>query len=357
MSDADKTKIGWAPNPPRTEPQPDTRYIGPSFVLENTSSQLPAYLQPDLRDREFADEPTTVAPPRLARGSYPQCEPYAYSPFAASPVAASPFAATQFALAPTQPVVLPPVAMAIALPPPVVRYPIHRRHSEHTVEVDAARARYARQAYTHLLAALLAFGGLVYMLMTNAVAIRHVTTPALKLVVGGRWNWAVVLGTYVVVSWLATVWARNVRSRVAAYLGLVSYAMVTAVVFVPLLAVLVRATGEPTLARDVAVVALAAFSVLVLSVALAKQRFSFMRSDLVLTVVAAASVGGMALLFDVTLGMAGAAGAVWIAALHVIHRTSHVFEYYVDRHVAGALALFASIALLPFQLLARCVRR
>src|SRR4029077_13050717 len=120
----------------------------------------------------------------------------------------------------------------------------------------------------------------------NVLAIRHVTAPVLTLVFAERWSWVVMLGAYVVVSWLPSIWARNMRSRAVAYLALASYALVTAVVFVPLLAVLARATDETRLAHDGDIVALPTFAALVMSIALAKQRFSFVRSALVITAVA-----------------------------------------------------------------------
>ena len=65
------------------------------------------------------------------------------------------------------------------------------------------RVAFIRRTYVHLLGAILAFTGLLYVLMTNETVGAKVSAPLVRFALAGRWNWGVVLAAFVAVSWVA----------------------------------------------------------------------------------------------------------------------------------------------------------
>jgi hypothetical protein len=217
------------------------------------------------------------------------------------------------------------------------------------------RVRFIRQTYLHLLGAILAFAGLLYLLMTNTTLIAKVSIPLVTFAFGGRWNWGVVLAAFMVVSWIADYWASHATSRAMQYVGLGIYVVAEALIFVPLLAIvaikthdiLARGGHEPNIIRDAAVTTLAIFGALTASVLISKKDFSWMRSGLVMLGAAAMMLIVLSLVFGFNLGIVFSIAMVVLAAGYILYQTSQVLAHYDPRqHVAAALALFSSVALM-----------
>ena len=80
---------------------------------------------------------------------------------------------------------------------------------------------------------------------------------------------------------------------------------------------------------------------------MSNKDFSFLRSGLVTASGAALSLIGMSLVFGFNLGLVFSVGMVLLAAGYVLYHTSQVLAHYDPRqHVAAALALFSSVALM-----------
>jgi FtsH-binding integral membrane protein len=217
------------------------------------------------------------------------------------------------------------------------------------------RIRFIRLTYLHLLAAILAFAGVLYLFMTNGTLVAKVSVPLIKFALGGRWNWAVVLVVFMTVSWGADYWASHARSRAVQYAGLAFYVLAEALIFVPLLAIvewktqalLARGGQEPHIVRDAAFVTIGIFTALTASVFFSRKDFSFLRSGLVMASGAALSLIAMSLVFGFNLGLVFSVAMVLLAAGYVLYQTSQVLAHYDPRqHVAAALALFSSVALM-----------
>jgi FtsH-binding integral membrane protein len=157
------------------------------------------------------------------------------------------------------------------------------------------------------------------------------------------------------VSWVADYWANHTKSRAVQYLGLGFYVIAEALIFVPLLAVvewktqaiLARGGAEPHILRDAAYVTLAVFTALTLSVFVTRKDFSFLGSGLAMASGAALSLIVLSLTFGFNLGLAFSVGMVLLAAGYILFQTSQMLAHADPRHhVAAALALFSSIALL-----------
>jgi FtsH-binding integral membrane protein len=217
------------------------------------------------------------------------------------------------------------------------------------------RVRFIRMTYVHLLGAILAFAGLLYLFMTNATLIEKVSIPLVKFAIGGRWNWGIVLLAFMVVSWVADYWASHATSRGMQYAGLGIYVVAEALIFVPLLAIvewktqniLARGGSEPHIIRDAAFTTLAIFGALTASVLITKKDFSWLRSGLVMMSAAAMMLIVLSLVFGFSLGIVFSVAMVVLAAGYILYQTSQVLAHYDPRqHVAAALALFSSVALM-----------
>lgn len=80
------------------------------------------------------------------------------------------------------------------------------------------RTTFIRRTYSHLL------GGIGFFVLLETLIFTMVSEAALdnlmRTMMGGRWNWLLVLGAFMVVSWIARSWAESTASQSLQYLGL-----------------------------------------------------------------------------------------------------------------------------------------
>ena len=235
-----------------------------------------------------------------------------------------------------------------------------RKNANATVG-QSDRLRFIRLTYVHLLGAILVFAGLEWCLFNIKPLVMKVSIPLVTFALGGadgshgRFNWAIVLGVFMVVSWLADYWARHSTSKPMQYAGLGLYVIAEALIFVPLLAIvqwktqmiLAKGGGDPNIVRDAAFCTLAIFGALTAFVLISKKDFSFMRGALVMLSAAAMMLIVLSLVFGFNLGIVFAVAMVVLAAGYILFQTSQVLAHYnTNMYVAAALALFSSIALM-----------
>jgi hypothetical protein len=320
---------------PRNGAAPQAAYPQPPQAAYPTHGAQPQLAY------SYSPPPYAAAPPP-PYAAVPQPPSYAQAP---SP-AASPYAAS------------PPTPYAAS--PPAGQGDIASTTHRTIRKADAAigrsrRVRFIRLTYLHLLGAIGAFAGLLYLFMTNDVLVAKVSVPLVTFALGGRANWGVVLAAFVAISWIADYWASHASSRAVQYAGLAFYVLAEALIFVPLLAIvewktqaiLARGGGDPHIIRDAAYVTLGIFTALTLSVFVSNKDFSFLRSGLAMASGAAVSLIVLSLTFGFNLGMVFSVAMVLLAAGYVLYQTSQVLAHYDPRqHVAAALALFSSVALM-----------
>jgi len=327
-----------APQPAYGAPQPAYGAPQPAYPSQPAyGASQPAYGAP---------QPAYGAPSPTAYGN----QPPAYGNHTAAAPQPS-YVSHQAAQQP--PYLAPPPGQG---PTPVAAPPGQRAIRKADATAGASqRVRFIRLTYLHLLGAILAFAGLLYVLMTNPVLVTKVSVPLTTFALGGRWNWGVVLAAFMAVSWVADYWASHAGSRAVQYAGLAFYVIAEALIFVPLLAIvawktqalLARGGHEPHIIRDAAFVTLGIFTSLTISVFVSNKDFSFLRSGLVMASGAALSLIAMSLVFGFNLGLVFSVAMVLLAAGYVLYQTSQVLAHYDPRqHVAAALALFSSVALM-----------
>jgi FtsH-binding integral membrane protein len=214
--------------------------------------------------------------------------------------------------------------------------------------VAAERAAFIRRTYSHLAGAIGVFIGLEFALLQ---------LPGIEQVVrgmaGSRAIWIVILLGFIGVSWLANYWAHSGASPAMQYAGLGLYVVAEAVIFLPLL--YIAKNFYPQAIPTAALLTLMIFFALSIVVFTTRKDFSFLGPILMVAGLLFLGVCIIGVFFGSTLGLSGLVICFVGAALacgYILYDTSNVLHHYrTDQHVAAALALFASVALLFWYIL------
>jgi len=212
-------------------------------------------------------------------------------------------------------------------------------------ELDtSARAAFIWRTYLHVAAAILGFTFAEYFLFTSGLA-APIAEAMLSI------NWLIPLGAFVVIGWLATRTAHRTESTGLQYLALIGFVIAEAILFVPLLFVAHYQAGGGVI-ESAAWVTLLGFGGLTGIAFYTRKDFSFLRSVMLwggfvaLGLIVAASLIGFQLGTFFSIGMVAFAGA------SILYDTSNIIHHYPkDRHVAAALQLFASVAMMFWYIL------
>jgi len=206
-----------------------------------------------------------------------------------------------------------------------------------------ARATFLARTYAHLFGAILAFTGLEIVLFQTGVA-RSIASFAFQT------NWLVILGAFMIVSWIARGAAWRSRSLAGQYAALAAYVVAEALIFVPLL-YLANYYADGMI-ESAAVVTLGGFAGLTFVVFWTRRDFSFLRAALAFGGVAALVLIVAGVLFGFRLGTFFSVAMVALASCAILFDTSKVLHHHPeDRYVAASLELFASVALLFWYVL------
>lgn len=209
------------------------------------------------------------------------------------------------------------------------------------------RVAFLRKTYLHLGGAVLAFIAVEAALLNSPLA-----QPLVQTMLGGRMSWLIVLAAFMAVGWIADRWARSAASPAMQYLGLGLYVVAEAIIMLPLLYVAAYFSKDPNIIAKAGVLTGLVFVGLTGTVFLTRRDFSWLRPALTVAGFAALGLIVVSLLFGFTLGTLFAAVMVVVAAGYILYYTSNVLHHYpVGSHVAAALALFSSVALLFWYIL------
>lgn len=211
------------------------------------------------------------------------------------------------------------------------------------------RALFIRRTYLHL---LLAVVGLVIIETVAFAVIPRETMENVVVNMTGRWTWLLIIGGFMVVSWIARTWANGDMAPAMQYAGLALYVGAQAVLFFPLLFIAVYYTDDPNLLPSAAFISLFIFGGLTAVNFLTKHDFSFLGKYLFFAGIAVFGIILCAIFFKLTLGVWFSIGLILLASGYILYDTSNIIHHYrTNQHVAAALALFASVALLFWYVL------
>lgn len=212
------------------------------------------------------------------------------------------------------------------------------------IDLDVhSRGRFITRTYSHLLGALTAFTLIEIFFFKSGLA-----EPMAKAMLST--SWLLVLGGFMVVSWLARSAAHRAQSPAMQYAALAAYVVGQALIFVPLLWLADRfAPGAITSAAFVTALAFVGLTAVAF---ITRKDFSFLRGILfwagivALVLIVAGAIFGFELGTYFSVAMVGLAGAA------ILYDTSNVLHHYPeDRYVAASLELFASVALMLWYVL------
>ena len=206
-----------------------------------------------------------------------------------------------------------------------------------------ARATFITRTYLHLLGAVLAFTLIETLLFMSGLA--AVIAQALL-----GTSWLLVLGGFIVVSWLASRVAHTAASPTSQYVALGTYVVAEAIIFVPLL--FIAQVAAPGTIQSAAVVTLFGFTGLTVVVFATRRDFSFLGGILAWAGIVALTLIAAGTIFGFELGTFFSVAMIALAGAAVLHDTSNVLHHFPeDRHVGAALELFASVALMFWYVL------
>ncbi|MCA9153590.1 MAG: US12 family protein [Planctomycetales bacterium] len=218
-------------------------------------------------------------------------------------------------------------------------------------DVDT-RTAFIRRTYTHLFGAVLAFIGIEALIFTMVPD--DALANMVRAIGGSRFGWLVVLGGFMFVSYIANKWAMSSTSLSTQYMGLGIYVIAEALIFVPILYVASRLMNDPMIIPIAGLVTGIVFIGLTAMVFITRADFSWLGRFLWLAGMAAMAFIVLAIVFQGghLLGLVFSTAMVALAAGYILYDTSNVLHRYrTDQHVAAALALFASVALLFWYVL------
>jgi len=227
------------------------------------------------------------------------------------------------------------------------------------------RVAFLRKTYAHLGVALIAFAVL------TAGIIRLAPETSLRFsawALGGRLNWLVVMGLFILVGYVAEQLARSSTSRGVQYAGLAIGVTAWSLLLQPILWVLFYKFGNhamlgssrtglltgqaASILMQSVVITLAIFIGLTATVFITKKDFSFMRGALAIGTFAALGVIIASLAFGFSLGALFCGAMILLMAGYILFQTSLVMSYFPPQgYVAASLMLFSTVAMLFWYVL------
>ncbi len=210
----------------------------------------------------------------------------------------------------------------------------------------SARVAFIRRTYAHLAGAILAF----IALETVLLQIPGIEKAVVTMIGNGGLGWLLVLGAFIGVSWLAESWANSSTSVGMQYAGLGLYVVAEGVIFLPLL--YVAKTYYPSAIGSAGIMTGAVFAGLTAAVFFTGKDYSFLAPVLTIGSLLALGFIVAACIFGFHLGLVFCFAMVALASVSIVYNTSNVIHRYnTNQHVAAALSLFASVALLFWYIL------
>lgn len=207
------------------------------------------------------------------------------------------------------------------------------------------RALFIRRTYGHLAGAVAAFILVEYFLFTTGIA-----AAITNLLANSRFIWLAILGGFAILGWFARSLIAKAKSGEQQYLGLGIYVVAEALIFAPILYIANLMAGDVIVTA--AVLTLLLFAGLTAIAFTTRQDFSFLRGFLTIGGFVALGLIVCSVIFGFTLGLIFSGAMVIFASAAILYDTSKVMHHYsTTQHVAAALELFASIALLFWYVL------
>jgi FtsH-binding integral membrane protein len=217
-----------------------------------------------------------------------------------------------------------------------------------------ARAGFLVKVYQHLAAAVVAFVMFETLLFASGGA-----RGLYNLVAGSGAAWLLILGGFMVVSWMATTAAHDLWDPARQYAGLFGLAAAEAVIFAPFLHLVFNVEGGgTTTVASAAVITGLGFAGLSAVGLLTRKDLSFLRPMMLWGGVMAIVLIVAAVLFGLELGVWFSLAMIGLAGGSILYQTQTILRQYPEEaYVGAAVQLFASVMLLFWYVLRLFSRR
>lgn len=220
---------------------------------------------------------------------------------------------------------------------------------------EATRNRFLVQVYQHLALAVMAFIGFEYLLFATGIAERLFD---FFFVSGGGMSWLLLLGGFMIVSWITSQAAYNLGNPSAQYAGLFGLAAAEAVIFAPFLYYVFsyrQDTGSVVMAAITTLVGFAALTVVAM---VTRKDLSFLRPLLIWGGVAAIGLIIAAVVFGFNLGAVFSVAMIGLAGASILYQTQTIIRQYpAGAYVGAAVSLFGSLMMMFWYVLRLFVGR
>jgi FtsH-binding integral membrane protein len=213
---------------------------------------------------------------------------------------------------------------------------------------EDARVGFIRRTYLHLAGAIGLFALLEGMIFTLVPA--ETLENLMGSLLSFRYSWLIVMAGFVGVSWLANSWATSATSQAMQYAGLLLYVLAETVIFVPLL--FIANQVAPGAIGSAGLLTLIIFGGLTAIVMVTRTDLTSWGKYLWFGGLAALGLVVAAVVFNFSLGVWFSGAMIALSGAYILYDTSNVLHNYrTNQHVAAALALFASVALMFWYIL------
>jgi FtsH-binding integral membrane protein len=212
---------------------------------------------------------------------------------------------------------------------------------------EATRADFVVKVYQHLILALVSFVAVEALFLQLGLA-----EKIYDLIAGSSGAWLLVLGGFMLVSWLATTAAHDVRDTGKQYAGLFALVVAEALIFAPFLYYLFEVRSEESTVWAAAAVTGAGFAGLSAVAYTTRKDLSFLRPLIMWGFVVGLVLIFAAFLFGLDLGVWFSVAMIGLAGASILYQTQTVLKSYPpEAYVGGAVQLFASVMLLFWYVL------
>ena len=210
------------------------------------------------------------------------------------------------------------------------------------------RSNFIWKCYAHVVGAILAFAAVSVYLFTSGIS-AAILEPMIN-------NWFLVLGAFIIAGIGATHVAHRIESKNMQYAAFGAFVVLEALIFAPML--YVAYMMEPGIIDSAAGVTILGSIGLIAVAMVTRKDFSFLRGMLVwVGILALVAIVG-SILFGFHMGTWFSVAMIGFAGAAVLYDTSNIMHHYpADKHVAAAMALFASIAMMFWYILRLFISR
>jgi len=208
------------------------------------------------------------------------------------------------------------------------------------------RSEFYKKIYLHVAGALAAFAGL------EAFLISHGWGEKMNALLSKvSYSWLVALLIFMIVSWIAQIWAHSQTSKNTQYAGLGLYIIAEAFIFLPLMYFAVSLTDKSALVSSAITTGFLVAGITALAF-WTKKDFGFLGKYLMIFGWVSLGTIVAGILFGFSLGVWFAGALAIFAGFSLLHSTSNlIHSYNENQYVAAALSLFADIALMFYYIL------